>query len=158
MLLAVVAATGCGALPPATETETSLQASSTDSVGAKQTLVDAPPCTDECYLSMRQAGCLYRRCTKLIPAQRGADGRGEVPAVVYVRPGECRVMWYECVTRCYLHDPATIAACKTIGGCHEDYWRAWRQGLDACSLDPDCTEAEFVEASLSPRVKLFPCQ
>ena len=158
MLLAVVAATGCGALPPATETETSLQASSTDSAGAKQTLADAPPCTDECYLSMRQAGCLYGRCTKLIPAQRGADGRGDVPAVTYVRPGECRVMWSECVSRCFLHDPATIATCKAIGGCHEDYWQAWRQGLDACNLDPECNDVEFVEASLSPRVKLFPCQ
>lgn len=158
LLLVLVAATGCAAQPPATEIESSLQATPADSVAGKPTLVDAPPCSDECYLSMQRAGCVYRRCTRLIPGPRGADGRASVPAVVYVRPGECRVMFSECISRCFLNDPETIAACKAIGGCGEDHWRAWRQGLNACSLDPACSEEEFVEASLPLRVKQFPCQ
>ena len=157
LLLVVVAATGCGALPPTTEIEGGPQSVPTDSKATRPIRVDAPPCLDECYLSMRRAGCVYTRCTRPVPADR-IEGRLLAPTMSFVRPGECRLMFSECISRCFLHDPETIAACKYKGGCSEDTWRVWREGLDACNLDPECDEVEYVEANLSPRVRRFPCQ
>ena len=158
LLLVVVAATGCGALPPTTEIEGGPQSVPTDSKATRPIRVDAPPCLDECYLSMRRAGCFYPRCTRPIPAQR-IDGQLRAGTMFRVRPGECRLMYSECRVRCFLHDPETIAACKYQGGCAgEDTWRVWREGLDACNLDPECDELEYVEANLSPLVRRFPCR